>query len=358
MEDVIGVMDATGSERATLLAPSEGGPMALMFAATHPERTSALVLVNTSASMVRRPDYPWGIQSPLKERLIDNFERAYLEPSTASSVFSYFAPDERDRERLQRLYRYAISPGVARRLARITLETDVRHLLPTVRVPTLILHRSETPFFRVDHGRYLADNIANAKFIELPGADQYPWSGEQDVVLDEIQEFLTGVRPVLQPDRVLSTVLFTDIVGSTERAASLGDRRWTDLLNQHDAVVGRELERHGGRKVNPTGDGLLATFDGPARAVRCAQAICAAVQALGIEVRAGLHTGEIELRGDDIGGIAVHIGQRVSALADAHEVLVSRTVVDLVSGSGLTFLDRGEHELKGVGRWQIYALAE
>jgi class 3 adenylate cyclase len=223
-------------------------------------------------------------------------------------------------------------------------------------VPTLVIHRTENLNVRIGHGRYLAEQIANAKYIELPGREHWPWSGDQDAILDEIEEFLTGVRPAVEADRVLATVLFTDVVASTEHARALGDRRWTAVLDEHDAVALRELDRHRGRKVNPTGDGLLATFDGPARAVRCAQAICSAVRPLGIEVRAGLHTGEIELRGQDIGGIAVHIGQRVSALAGPGEVLVSRTVTDLVAGSGLEFEDRGEHDLKGAGTWALYAV--
>jgi class 3 adenylate cyclase len=236
------------------------------------------------------------------------------------------------------------------------LNIDVREVLPALSVPTLVVHRSGDMFRRVEHGRYLAENIAGAKYVELPGVEEHPWTGDQDAVLDEIEEFVTGVRPAMEADRVLATVLFTDVVSSTEHAKALGDRRWTAVLDQHDAVASRELTRHRGRKVNPTGDGLLATFDGPARAVRCAQAICSAVRPLGIEVRAGLHTGEIELRGEDIGGIAVHIGQRVSALARPGEVLVSRTVTDLVAGSGLEFEDRGEHDLKGAGTWALYAV--
>jgi class 3 adenylate cyclase len=358
MEDLRAVMDDAGSERAALLASPEGGPMAILYAATYPERTSALMLSNTSAAMARHPDYPWGLPEHVGETFIDNFARSFWDPEAATIVGAYFTSNEQDREQLRRLFRYAISPGVARRLARITLETDVRHVLPTVRVPTLVLHSSGNALRRIDHGRYLAEEIAGARFVELPGIEQYPWTGDQDVVLDEIQEFLTGVRPAPEADRVLATVLFTDIVESTGRAAALGDKKWKELLDRHDALVDEELERHRGRKVNPTGDGVLATFDGPARAVRCAQALCSSVQTLGVEVRAGVHTGEVELRGDDIAGIAVHIGQRVTAMAAPGEVLVSRTVVDLVAGSGLDFFDRGEHELKGVpDRWQLYAVA-
>jgi len=251
----------------------------------------------------------------------------------------------------------SVQPSVLGAFARASFDTDVRAVLPAVRVPTLVLHRKDCQFPSVELGHYLADHIANAVFKEVPGRDTYLFTEHADEMLDEIEEFVTGVRPVVEHDRALATVLFTDIVSSTERAASLGDKDWTRLLSQHDALIDGELVRHRGRKVNPTGDGMLATFDGPARAVRCAQAIVEAVRPLGIEVRAGLHTGEVELRGEDIGGIAVHIGQRVSALAGPGEVVVSSTVVDLVAGSGLEFDDRGEHELKGVPRpWRVYAV--
>jgi class 3 adenylate cyclase len=234
---------------------------------------------------------------------------------------------------------------------------DFRSILPAIRVPTLVLHREADPVIRLDHGRYLADHIPSARLVVVPGTDYLFFTEGADELVDHIEEFITGVRPIRETDRALATVLFTDIVGSTNHATRLGDRKWTDLLNRHDELVSRELDRHRGRKVNPTGDGILATFDGPARAVRCAQAICEGVRPLGIEVRAGLHTGEVELRGEDIGGIAVHIGQRVSALAGAGEVLVSRTVTDLVAGSGIEFEDRGEQELKGVpGKLSVYAV--
>ena len=235
-------------------------------------------------------------------------------------------------------------------------QIDVRHLLSAIRVPTLVVHRT-ADIAHAAGSRYMGAHIPGAKVVELPGNDYFPYLGDQDAILDEIEEFLTGVRPVHVPDRALATVLFTDIVSSTERAAALGDDAWTRTLDHHDALIAREVERHRGRKINPTGDGMLATFDGPARAVRCAQAICRGVRSLGIEVRAGLHTGEIELRGADIGGIAVHIGQRVSALAGPGEVLVSSTVKDLAAGSGITFADRGSHVLKGVpDEWRVFAV--
>lgn len=242
-------------------------------------------------------------------------------------------------------------------LLRWVVSLDLRAVLPTIRVPTLVLHHEGGQLSPVDHGRYLAAHVPDARLLVLPGSDYWFFTEQGDVIVDHIEEFITGVPPVSDPDRALATVMFTDIVSSTEHAARSGDKTWTQLLDQHDAVIARELDRYRGRKVNPTGDGLLATFDGPGRAVRCAQAICEAVHDLGVDVRAGLHTGEVELRGDDIGGIAVHIGQRISALAGAGEVLVSRTVTDLVIGSGLQFVDRGERRLKGVpGTWSVFAL--
>ena len=357
MEDVRVVMDAAGSERAALIGPGEGGPLAVLFAATYPERTSSIVLINTWATMLRHEDYPSGMPKSANVKMRENFKRSYLDHSIAEFAFSHLTPDPRDAEMLRRLTRFALSPRAGAKLSRFQMDIDIRDTLPAVRVPTLVLHRAENAYSRVGHGRYLAEHIAGAKYVELSGAEQYPWSGDQDEMLDEIQEFTTGARPAPEADRVLSTVLFTDICVSTERAAAVGDRKWKDLLNRHDVLVERELDRHRGRKVNPTGDGVLATFDGPARAVRCASAIRDAVRELAIAVRCGVHTGEIELRGNDVSGIAVHIGQRVSGLAGEGEVLVSRTVVDLVAGSGLEFDDRGEHQLKGVpGRWQLFAV--
>ena len=357
MEDVRVVMDAAGSQRAALLGAGEGGPMTILYAATYPERTSALVLVNTSASMGRDPETPWGMPESVKEKVSQGVQRTYWDSAAAEIMLGNITSDERDQAQLRRLFRYATSPGSARRLARIAMDHDVRKVLPTVRVPTLVLHRSENPMRWVGHGRYLADHIADAKYVELPGNEEHPWSGEQDSVLDEIQEFLTGVRRAPEPDRVLATVLFTDVVSSTQRAAEAGDRRWREFFEDHKRIVRQELERQRGREVNTAGDGFLATFDGPARAVRCACAIVDSVRELGLDVRAGVHTGEIELSGDDVTGIAVHIGSRVQDLAGPGEVLVSRTVVDLVAGSGLAFADRGAHALKGVpGEWQLYAV--
>jgi len=359
MEDVRAVMDAAGSGRAVLLGAGEGGPMTILYAATYPERTSALVLVNTSASMKRSADAPWGMPDSVIDKLADGVQKAYWDPAAAEYILGPLMSDIREVPELRRLFRHATSPGLVPRLIRTSMNHDVRNVLPILSVPTLVVHRCEDRMRRIEHGRYLAEHIPGAKYVELPGMEEHPWTGDQDTVLDEIEEFVTGVRPSREPDRVLATVLFTDIVSSTEHAVKLGDRGWRSVLERHDATVARELERHRGRKVSSIGrgDGVLATFDGPARGVKCAQAIVESVRDLGIEGRAGLHTGEVELRGEDVAGIAVHIADRVTSQAAANEVLVSRTVVDLVAGSGLSFADRGAHALKGVpGDFQLYAV--
>ena len=267
------------------------------------------------------------------------------------------AGDERFREFWARFERAAASPGAFAALMRMNAEIDVRHVLPTIRIPTLVLHRAGDTAVNVDQGRYIAEHIPGAKFVELPGVDHFPLAGDSDAIADEVEEFLTGVRPLPESDRVLTTVLFTDIVTSTERSAQVGDRRWKDLLDQHDTLIRRELERHRGRLVKNTGDGILATFDGPARAIRCAQAIATSVKSLGIEVRAGLHTGEVELRGEDVTGMGVNIAARVMDAAGPGEVVVSSTVKDLVAGSGLRFADRGIHDLRGVpGDWRLFTV--
>jgi class 3 adenylate cyclase len=357
MEDVHVVMDAAGSERAALVGAPEGGPMAILHAATYPERTSALVLINTAATMIRSDDYPWGLPPDAAEKHVNEWQKAYWDDQSTELMIGSLTSDEDDRERVGRMARYAMSPGRSKRFARVVMDTDVRDVLSAVRVPTLVLHRAANRYRRVGHGRYLAQAIPDARYVELPGHEHWPQSGDQDALLDEIEEFLTGVRPIIEADRVLATVLFTDIAVSTERVAALGDKRWRELLDRHDAIVDSELARHRGRKVNPTGDGFLATFDGPARAIRCAVAIRDSVRPIGLDVRAGIHTGEIELRDEDVAGIAVHIGQRVQAVAQPNEVLVSRTVTDLVAGSGLSFTSRGDHVLRGVpGTWQLYAV--
>src|SRR5262249_6216595 len=307
-------------------------------------------------TMLRLPEYPFGLPASVRIKAAENVYRTYWDDDTAAAIFGGMTPDTREQQHLRRLLRNSTSPRVAQQFAYWQTETDVRHVLPAVRVPTLVVHRSGSTYRRVAHARYLSEHIPGARFVELPGAEQYPWSGDQDAMLGEIQEFLTGVRDVPEADRVLSTILFTDVVASTQRAAETGDRRWHDLFDKHKTVVRQALDRHRGREVHTAGDGFLATFDGPARAVRCALSVVEAVHAVGLEVRAGVHTGEIELADDDITGIAVHIGSRVQDLAGPGEVLASRTVVDLVAGSGLHFEDRGEHELKGVpGRFRPYA---
>jgi class 3 adenylate cyclase len=360
MDDLRAVMDAAGSQRAAVFGSSEGGALSILFTATYPERVSALVLYGAYPRMAWAPDYPDGIPEEIHALTVQHFEENWGRGQEGGIPVWALAPDRADdpawRKAHGRWERLSASPGAAVAAYQMIREIDVRHLLSAIRVPTLVLYRM-ADLAHAAGSRYLGAHIPGAKVVEVPGNTYWPYLGDQDAILDEIEEFLTGVRPVPEPDRALATVLFTDIVSSTERAATLGDDAWTRTLDRHDGQVAREVERHRGRKINTTGDGMLATFDGPARAVRCAQAICRAVRPLGIEVRAGLHTGEIELRGADIGGIAVHIGQRVSALAGPSEVLVSSTVKDLVAGSGITFTDRGPHTLKGVpDQWRVFAV--
>jgi class 3 adenylate cyclase len=357
MDDVRAVLDAAGSARAALFGPSEGGPMSALFAATYPQRTSALVLYGTFASTIRDAAYPWAMDPEERRKVIEAIPDHWGQGTYADLLAPSLAGDERFRSWWARLERLGASPGAAMALRRMNGQIDVRSTLSAIRVPTLVLHRTGDLDTSIEEGRYLAAHIPGARFVDLPGADHLPWAGDQDVLLDEVEEFLTGTRPAAEPDRVLATVLFTDIVASTERAAELGDRRWRDLLFSHHAIVRRELERFRGRQVKTVGDGVLATFDGPARAVRCACAIRDGVRGLGLSLRAGLHTGECELIGDDVGGIAVHIGARVAATARSGEVLVSSTVKDLVVGSGIAFADRGSHRLKGVpGSWRLFAV--
>jgi class 3 adenylate cyclase len=359
IDDARAVLDAVGSESAALLGDAEGGPMAMMFAATYPQRTRALVLVNTFARMLRADDYPIGMPEETSERLLVEWERGW---GRGDVVLPLSAPGVADDPQLQRwagrYMRLSASPATATRIYRWVLHLDVRSVLPSINVPTLVLHRAGNRHYRVAMGRYLAEHIPGATYVELPGADWYPPFVDAEPVLDRIEEFLTGDRPEPTDDRVLATVLFTDIVGSTDSAARLGDRRWLDLKEEHDALVRAQLERYRGKEIATTGDGFLAIFDGPARAVRCASEITSAVRTLGIEVRAGLHSGEVELQDDEIAGIAVHIAARVMALAEPGRVLVSGTVKDLVVGSPIRFDDRGEHALKGVpGRWRLFEVA-
>jgi class 3 adenylate cyclase len=360
IQDAIAVLDAVGSERAAVLAPRDASLPGILLATTYPDRVSSLVIVNGTARAARADDYPVGIP----ERVLNRFVEVNMEPDAVDQGFdilALFAPSVADDEGFRAWWNRAgnrgASPGTARAIQTVYFRADVRSVLPLVRVPTLILHRRDSQGFRTGHGRYLAEHIPGAKYVELPGVDNLYWVGDTDEMLDEIEEFLTGVRPGPIADRVLSTILFTDIVGSTTRLAELGERRWRDLLDRHDAAVRRQLERFRGREIKMTGDGVLATFDGPARAVMCACAIRDAAGQLGVDIRAGVHTGEVEVRGDDIGGMAVHIAARVEALAEARQVLVSRTVVDLIVGSGIETTDRGEHVLTGVpGAWQLFAV--
>jgi len=357
MDDLRAVMDAAGCERAALWGVSEGGPMCQLFAATHPERVSALVLYGTYARLVEGDGYEPG----MPREVLDGMREVLLEDWGGPVAVPLFAPTMEDDRRWQswwaRLLRSGTSPGGAVGLLDLYAQIDTRHVLPSISVPTLVLHRQDDVAVPEPHGPYLADNIPGARYVPLEGEDHLPMVGDQDALLDEIEEFLTGARQEREPDRILATVLFTDIVSSTERAAALGDRRWRDLLQTHDDLVRRQLVRHRGRAVKTMGDGFLATFDGPARAIRCACSIREEVRRLGVEIRAGLHTGECEAIGDDVGGMAVHIGARVGARAEPGEVLVSGTVKDLAVGSGIQFAERGAHELKGVpGEWRLYAV--
>jgi pimeloyl-ACP methyl ester carboxylesterase len=355
MDDVRAVMDAVGSERAAVFGFSEGGVMSILFAATHPERTLALAVYGTFAKRIWSPDYPWAPTPEARQREFEELERNWATRMDLDQL----APSESEafKERLAAYFRRSASPGAAVALLRMNTQHDIRHVLGAIRVPTLVIHRTHDRDVKVEEGRWIAAHIPAAKYVELPGDSHTLWGGDTDEIVDEVEEFFTGARPSRDLDRVLATVLFTDIVGSTRMASEVGDSRWRDLLRRHDDSVRRELDRFRGREVDNAGDGFLATFDGPARAVRCAVSAHAAVRELGIELRAGVHTGECELDGEKVRGIAVHTGARVAALAGPGEVLVSSTVKDLVAGSGLEFEDRGRHELKGVpGEWTLYAV--
>jgi class 3 adenylate cyclase len=357
MQDVRVVMDAAGSGRAVILGCAEGGPMAMLFAATHPDRTAALILFDTAARMLRDVDYPWGLPPDRVPRVLARLRDDWGTGNVADVLAPSMAGDARFRRWLGRYERLAIPPQAHIPMYASHFEWDLRPALPSIRVPTLVLHRTGNRYIRVGNGRYLAEHIPGAQYVELPGDDHLFFVGDTEAVLAEIETFVTGVRPTPELDRVLATVLFTDIVGSTERAAASGDRAWHALLDTHDAIVRRELERHRGREVKTTGDGFLATFDGPARAILCARDIRDGLRPLGLEIRAGLHTGECELLSDDVRGVAVHIAARVAASAAPGEVIVSGTVKDLVAGSGIRFVDRGAHALQGVpGAWRLFAV--
>ena len=356
-DDLLAVMDAAGSERAAIFGISEGGSMAALFAATHPERTSSLVLYGAWPRLLRASDFPFGIDSLKLEKLMaltDHWGEGVALSSFAPSLGS----DPRAREAWARLQRAAASPGMVRSLFQLYPEIDIRDILPAIRAETLVLHRTGDRIVPVGCGRYLAEHIPGARYVELDGDDHLWVAGNADALLDEVEEFVTGARRRPEPNRILATILFTDIVGSTERAAAAGDRPWATLLEAHHSAVRGQIERFRGEEIDTAGDGFFVAFDGPARGIRCAVAIREAVRSLGLEIRAGLHTGECEKVGDKLTGIAVNIGARVGALAGSGEVLVSSTVVDLVAGSGLVFEDRGEHELKGVpGPRRLFAVA-
>jgi class 3 adenylate cyclase len=356
MDDVVAVMDAAGSGRAALFAQFEAGAMAALFAATHPERTTALMLYEATPRASWAPDYDWAMRKEDREAYLgQGFQ--WGDGSRLLTLAPRSGGDARFRRWFARLERLSASPGTAVAQIRMNGEVDVRPVLPTIRVPTLVLHREDDQFIDVRHSRYLTEHIPGARYVGLPGDEALTFTDGADALLDEIEEFLTGARPAPDRERILATVMFSDIVDSTRRAAELGDRRWRDLLESIEGRVMTELTRFRGRAVKAMGDGFLATFDGPARGIRCATAIREAARAFDLEVRSGLHTGEIEVIGDDIGGLAVHIGARVSAIAGPGEVLVSNTVKDLVVGSGIAFEDRGMRELKGVpGEWRVWAV--
>lgn len=364
MDDIHAVMDAVGSERAVLFGLGDSGPLCVLFAATYPERTAGLVLMNSSPRFVRNPELPWlptRAEADLRAR---EFERGWGEPAFMNKVFLGANPSASEEEALNitRTLRAAVSPGSAAAYVRMNDDVDVCDVLPSIRVPTLVLQREGAPW-DVRSSRYLAGHVPGARLVELPGADFVPFLGDQEPLFAELEGFLAeaseGRQWQAEPDRVLATLLFTDIVGATARAAEIGDRAWRALLEKHHAEIRRQLSRFRGKEIDTAGDGFFASFDGPARAIRCACAVRDALAELGLDVRAGLHAGECELLDEKVGGIAVHIGARVSAQAGPGEVLVSRTVKDLVAGSGIEFEDRGEKELKGVpGEWRLYAVQD
>lgn len=360
VEDALAVLDAAGSRTAAVFGATDAGLAALVLAATHPERVRALVLLHAYARSLWAPDFVFGRRAEAWDTIADTTTNP--SPGDASfDLLALLAPSVCDdlgfRDWWDRAGHRGASPGVARAMWRALVQTDVRRALPAIHVPCLVLHRADNAWTAAEHGRYLAERIEGATLVTLPGADDLWWVGDTDALGCEVEEFLTGRRPAPDPDRVLATVLFTDIVGSTQRAAAAGDRRWRELLSRHNDTVRRQVQRWGGREIKATGDGFLATFDGPARAVHCGCDIRDALRALGIEVRVGLHTGEVEVMGDDVGGIAVHIGARVMGFAQPAEVLVSSGIPPLVAGSGIKFTDRGEHELRGVpGIWRLFAV--
>jgi class 3 adenylate cyclase len=356
-EELAVILDEVGSERAAIMGAHDAGPTALFFASTKPERTSALILAHTSARYTAADDYPIGIPTEVAEALLAQIDQLWGTEALVAMMVPSRAGDERFRRWFAKWLRTAASPRVVQVLLRAALEVDVRPLLPLIQAPTLVLHRRDDQLLALPHGRYLADHIPQAKLVELPGTDPALMWEAPELALDVIEVFLTGVRRVAHQTRVLATVLFSDIVGSTQQASRLGDRRWRELLNSHDEVARRLIEEFHGQLVKTTGDGVLATFDGPGRALRCAAALRDELAGIGLRIRAGLHTGEVELRDGDIGGIAVHIAARIMAIAAPDEILTSGTVRDLAVGSNTALEDRGTRPLKGVeGTWRLFSL--
>ena len=358
MDDVRVILDAVGSETAVLMGVSEGAPMSILFAATYPERTRGLVLCGAEVKEETTDDWPWGeaTRAEFEEAMDIDLVVSRWGKGLAADLFAPSRKgDPQLHEQFGRLQVQSATPHDALAFMRMAFEIDVRHVVPAVATPTLIVHRVGDKICSVENARWLARNIEGARYVELQGENHIPFIDGDDI-LDEIQEFLTGVREPVAPERMLATVMFTDIVGSTDRARELGDRRWRDLLERHNEVVRRDLERFRGVEIDTAGDGFFATFDGPARAIRCARSIVENVRDVGLDLRSGLHTGECELSGGSVRGIAVHTGARVASVASPGEVLVSSTVKDLVAGSGIEFTDRGVHELKGIpGEWRLYA---
>ncbi len=358
MDDAREVLDAVGSEKAALIGDTEGGLMAILFAATYPERISALILLNAYARLLRDEDYPQGMPETVALKLRGLFERTWGTGDMLYLTAPGVAKDERFRQWIGRYQRLAMPPGAATIFYGWAQRLDLRSVLPGISMAALVFHRSDSQYYRVGHGRYLAESIPGAKYVELPGTECYPFhAGGADQVLDEIQEFLTGVRAAPEPNRVLATIMFTDIADSTERAATMGDAHWREVLQAHDSLVRQRLDQYRGREIRSTGDGFLLIFDGPVRAITMATTIVNEVRKLGLEIRVGLHTGLIEVNDQEIGGIAVHIANRVMAQAPPGDVFVSRTVKDLVVGSGFLFESRGEYKLKGVpDEWRLFAV--
>jgi class 3 adenylate cyclase len=358
-DDLHAIVQAAGLARAVLIAESAGGPVAMLYAATHPDRTQALVLVNTYAALAWSDDYPDGVKPGDYDNLVAYIESIWGTGSFLRALEPGVEADEARQRHLARVERQSMAPSTVGAIFRQQYATDVRAILPVISTPTLVIHVTENRFVPVAHGRYVAQHIPDARLAELPGGDHSMLSGgdAQQIMTDEIEEFVTGTRAAADQVRMLTTLVFTDVVASTDRLVAIGDRAWRTVLDRHDDAIRRQLERFSGRQRQFTGDGVLATFDGPARAIRCGSAIRDAARQIGLDVRVGIHTGEVERRGTELAGVAIHLAHRVCETAAPGEVLVSRTVVDLVAGSGLTFRDRGEHDLKGIPEpWRLFSV--